>query len=187
MNEMPKKTHLAYQIKQYRKRLNMTQEVLGEKMGYTKQTISYWEQGKHVPGQEDIIKLADIFSISPSELLSINPGKNNVRNGLESLGIEAIPNKVFTYLLFFKDNYENTFSAWIYDQDYPTMTIVAECCSKHNDFPAFKEAVMNNIDLLINQARDFMDSKNISEYAKHYRAAKTMIESAEDFAANPEK
>ncbi|MBO4616399.1 MAG: helix-turn-helix transcriptional regulator [Lachnospiraceae bacterium] len=85
MNEIKKTCHLANQIKYYRKKLNMTQEALSEKMGYTKQTISYWEQGKHVPGQEDIIKLAEIFSISSIELLSISPEKKNVRNGLESL------------------------------------------------------------------------------------------------------
>ncbi len=180
MNEMQKKTHLATQIKNYRKKLNMTQESLGEKMGYTKQTISYWEQAKHAPGQEDIIKLAEIFSITPNELLYGTNEKSPIINGLESLGIEAVPNKVFTYVLFFKDNYEHTFSAWIYDQDYPTMTVVAECCSKHNDFSVFKKEVWANIDMLTEQARDFMDSKDISEYAKHFRSAKTMIEVTEE-------
>ena len=185
MNETQKKTHLATQIRCYRKKLNLTQEDLGAKMGYTKQTISSWEQGKHVPGQEDILKLAEIFSISPNELLCGIVEKEKFRDGLEPLGIETIPNKVFTYILFLKDNYEHTFQAWVCDQDYPTMLKVEECCSKHNDFLTFKNDVLKKANELIELARDFMDSKNISEYAKHNRATKDMLEYVEELADNP--
>ncbi len=142
MNEKLKKSYLATQIRYYREKLNLTQEDLGAKMGYTKQTISSWEQDKHVPGKEDIIKLAKIFSISPNELLCEDVERRRVRNGLESLGIETIPNKFFTYILFLKDNYEHTFQALVCDQDYPTMFKVDECCSIHNDFLSFKKYVL---------------------------------------------
>ena len=52
-----------------RKKLNMTQEELGNKIGVSRKTVSRWETGKYMPDISLLLPLSDILQISVHELL----------------------------------------------------------------------------------------------------------------------
>lgn len=59
-----------------RKELNLTQEELAKKIGYTRTAVSAWEIGRNEPSNADTIKLAEYFGVTTDYLL----GKTDVRN-----------------------------------------------------------------------------------------------------------
>lgn len=58
---------MAIDIRQFRKRTNMTQRDLAQKLGCTQPVVSVWEKNKYVPTYENICQLIDI-GISAEEL-----------------------------------------------------------------------------------------------------------------------
>ena len=56
-------------IAENRKQKNMTQAMLGEKVGVTNKTISRWETGKYMPDLDTIPVLCNALDISVNELL----------------------------------------------------------------------------------------------------------------------
>ena len=56
-------------ISELRKKNNLTQEQLAEKLNVTRQTISKWECNETSPSIEDASKLANIFNVSLDELV----------------------------------------------------------------------------------------------------------------------
>lgn len=61
---------LGDNIKKYRKENNISQEVLGEKLGVSRQSISLWENNQTQPSLENIVALAKIFNVTTDDLLS---------------------------------------------------------------------------------------------------------------------
>lgn len=59
-----------------RKELNLTQEELAKKIGYTRTAVSAWEIGRNEPSNADTVKLAEYFNVSTDYLL----GKTDIRN-----------------------------------------------------------------------------------------------------------
>lgn len=64
---------LGKTITEYRKKLNMTQKDLGEKLNVSAQAVSKWENGQAEPDASTLKKLGEIFKISTDELLGITP------------------------------------------------------------------------------------------------------------------
>lgn len=56
-------------LKQLRKSRGLSQEELAIRLNVVRQTISKWEKGISVPDADMLIKIADIFEVSVSELL----------------------------------------------------------------------------------------------------------------------
>lgn len=56
-------------LKTLRKQKGMSQEVLAQQLHVVRQTVSKWEKGLSVPDAEMLVKIAEIFEISVSELL----------------------------------------------------------------------------------------------------------------------
>ncbi len=70
-------------IAECRKKANLTQMQLAEKLGITDKAISKWERGVAMPDTSIMLELCDILCISVNELLSgerINMEKNNQKN-----------------------------------------------------------------------------------------------------------
>ena len=66
-----------------RKRKNLTQMQLAEKLGITDKAVSKWERGVAMPDTSIMLELCDILSISVNELLSgekIDMENNNQKN-----------------------------------------------------------------------------------------------------------
>ncbi len=60
---------LSENLKTLRKTKGITQEELAIRLNVVRQTISKWEKGLSVPDADTLIKLADYFEVSVSELL----------------------------------------------------------------------------------------------------------------------
>ena len=69
-----------------RKELNLTQEELAQKIGYTRTAISAWEIGRNEPSNADTIKLAEYFGVSTDYLL----GKSDIRNPEKIIDIDDV-------------------------------------------------------------------------------------------------
>lgn len=69
-----KRMNIGYKISELRKKNNMTQEELAEKLNVARQTISKWECNETSPSLEDASQLAKIFNVSLDELV----GNKNV-------------------------------------------------------------------------------------------------------------
>ena len=59
-------------IREYRKKFNMSQDELAVKLGVSRQSISLWETGQTQPTIDNIIALAKIFNISTDTILGNN-------------------------------------------------------------------------------------------------------------------
>ena len=86
--------NIGMQIKLLRKQAKLTQPELAEKVGVHETTIRRWEQGKD--GGPDIAminKLADVFHITPEQLLSYTENSNedikekNINNNIVVLSL----------------------------------------------------------------------------------------------------
>ena len=56
-------------LKTLRKSKGFTQEELAARLNVVRQTVSKWEKGQSVPDAEMLVKLAEIFEVSVSQLL----------------------------------------------------------------------------------------------------------------------
>lgn len=60
---------IASNIKELRKRFDLTQAQLAEIAGVTNKAVSTWENGKAIPHMGCIQKMADYFGISKSDII----------------------------------------------------------------------------------------------------------------------
>ena len=60
---------LSENLKVLRKQKGFSQEELAIRVNVVRQTVSKWEKGLSVPDADTVIKLAEVFGVSVSELL----------------------------------------------------------------------------------------------------------------------
>ena len=72
MNDIELKKKLGLKIKQYRKLLNLTQEVFAEKINLTQRQISFIEIGKCFPSPETLANMSNIFNCSMKDLFDFD-------------------------------------------------------------------------------------------------------------------
>lgn len=65
----PIRRSLGETIKAHRTRCGMSQELLAEKLGVSRQAVSKWETGTAEPSTSNLLALAKAFGIPPEELL----------------------------------------------------------------------------------------------------------------------
>ena len=66
-------------ISSYRKRKNLSQDVLAERMYVSRQLVSKWENGTGIPKIDHIIDLCEILDVNFEELLCLNDEKEGSR------------------------------------------------------------------------------------------------------------
>ena len=81
---------LGSKILELRKKQQLSQEKLGEKVGVTRQTISNWELNETLPDTKQLIALSQALLISTDELVG-----NNTQNLLEQK-VEKVEEKITT-------------------------------------------------------------------------------------------
>lgn len=59
-------------IMEQRKRMELTQKELAEKIGHTTQYVSYMETGKRTINWENIVRMASVFGVSVDYILTGN-------------------------------------------------------------------------------------------------------------------
>lgn len=70
MDEIKIKSNIAKNIIAYRKRCNLTQAQLAEKISYSDKAISKWERGDGVPDLIVLLKLCEIFNVTLNDLIA---------------------------------------------------------------------------------------------------------------------
>ena len=63
---------IANRLVEQRKKHNLSQEALAEKLGISRQAVSKWERAEASPDTDNLIRLAKIYHVSLDELLQIN-------------------------------------------------------------------------------------------------------------------
>ena len=56
-------------LRSHRERCKMTQELVAEKIGVSRQAVSKWESGTAEPSTSNLIKVARLYGIDPADLL----------------------------------------------------------------------------------------------------------------------
>lgn len=82
---------LGEKILEYRKKLGLSQEALGEKVGVSRQTVSKWEIGQTIPELEKMILLAKEFKTTIDEL--VQDEENQVQEENQDIDQEKMKNK----------------------------------------------------------------------------------------------
>ena len=81
MDDEKLKSNIGANIAAYRKRANLTQAGLAEKLNYSDKAVSKWERGESIPDILTMIQLAEQFEITVNDLLADpnelpgNPGR----------------------------------------------------------------------------------------------------------------
>lgn len=73
---------IGWNIRELRLENNMTQELLGKKVGVSVNTIRNWESSAQFPSTERIIALAKIFHVTIDNLAGIDKDKKLVLDSL---------------------------------------------------------------------------------------------------------
>ena len=60
---------LGEAIKAHRTRRNMTQELVADRLGVSRQAVSKWESGASEPSTSNLLALCKLFDVSPEEFL----------------------------------------------------------------------------------------------------------------------
>ena len=66
---------IGAKIQELRVKNRLSQEMLAEKLGVTRQSVSKWELGQAVPEAEKIVAISRLFRVTTDELLLVNEEK----------------------------------------------------------------------------------------------------------------
>ncbi len=58
-------------LQDLRKENGMTQRELGDRLGYSNQTVSFWESGRREPDLDALVAIAKFFDVSVDYLLGV--------------------------------------------------------------------------------------------------------------------
>ncbi len=74
---------LGQRIQEYRLRLELSQEALGERLGVSCQAVSKWEADAAVPDTDKLIALSKLFGLTLNELLQVEGPEGTSTSGQE--------------------------------------------------------------------------------------------------------
>lgn len=69
MDDEKLKKQIGENIASYRKRMQLTQARLAEKLNYSDKAVSKWERGESAPDVQTLVQLADLFDVTVNDLL----------------------------------------------------------------------------------------------------------------------
>mgnify|MGYP000933314589 CR=1 FL=1 len=68
---------LGQRISEYRKKLGISQEELGARLGVSRQAVSKWERGEADPSTANLLALGRLYGVPAEELLRAVTGEKN--------------------------------------------------------------------------------------------------------------
>lgn len=86
--------NFGQRIRTLRKRDNITQAQLAQKLGLTKSVISAYETDLRLPSYDILINIARVFNVTTDYLLGLEPKQNIDLSGLTPTEISALQNLV---------------------------------------------------------------------------------------------
>lgn len=69
---------VRHYVKEWRKKRDLTQERLAERIERSRGLISQYESGETELSEDAIYALADAFNIDPGDILNVNPDKEGI-------------------------------------------------------------------------------------------------------------
>ena len=63
------KTKMGNQLRELRKKANITQAELAVRLGVQQSAISHWERGDNLPETRNLLKMSEIFGCTVDELV----------------------------------------------------------------------------------------------------------------------
>lgn len=69
MDDEKLKKQIGANIASYRKRLQLTQAGLAEKLNYSDKAVSKWERGESAPDVQTLVQLAELFDVTVNDLI----------------------------------------------------------------------------------------------------------------------
>ena len=105
MDEKKFKKLFGEKVRYYRKRLNLTQEVLGEVLNRNQRQISLIENGTSFPAPRVLVQMTTIFNCSLKDLFDFEPVENveNYQNELQKIILSLPIEKLQTLYLIGKN------------------------------------------------------------------------------------
>jgi lactoylglutathione lyase len=97
---------IGVKIQEYRIKNGLSQELLADKLGVTRQSVSKWEVGQTLPEVDKIIAMSKLFSVSTDKLLAINenlfskPNNNQLHLGSVYLIVKNFKKSIDFYEKF---------------------------------------------------------------------------------------
>lgn len=95
MNENNFRHDTGERIAYYRKLAGLTQSALAEKINYSDKAISKWERGESLPDVFVIMRLSELFEITPNELLGVKENQPDT----DSLAAELNKRKKIKHIM----------------------------------------------------------------------------------------
>lgn len=71
---------IANRLYEYRKKNNLSQEELADKIGVSRQAVSKWERAEASPDTDNLVLLARLYNVSLDELINSDPKKTDSSN-----------------------------------------------------------------------------------------------------------
>ena len=68
---------LGQRISHCRKKLHISQEELGSRLGISRQAVSKWERGEAAPSTANLLALGRLYGVPAEELLRAVTGEKN--------------------------------------------------------------------------------------------------------------
>lgn len=84
LNDTDFRRQTGERIACYRKMNGMTQSALAEKLNYTDKAISKWERGESLPDIFVIMRIAELFGITPNDLLGVKTTSETSTTAIEN-------------------------------------------------------------------------------------------------------
>lgn len=95
LQEVVYMSDFSYRLRDLRRENDLTGERLAILLGDSKNNISRWENGKHIPDSEKLKKIAQVFNVSTDYLLGIS----NYKQKIEPLQLDAGTQKLYSILV----------------------------------------------------------------------------------------
>lgn len=113
------KLKIGENIREYRRKMNLTQQQFAEKLGVTYQSVSRWEIGETYPDMELLPAIAEIFSVTVDQLMGV-PEMEKERQAIqcyddlrrECLKETVDTERVTSLLREIRRNHLNSTEAW---------------------------------------------------------------------------
>ena len=86
--------NLGIRIKTLRRRDNLTQSQLADRLGLTKSVISAYENDLRLPSYDTLIAISRVFKVSTDFLLGVEPKEVPDLSGLTDSEISALKNLI---------------------------------------------------------------------------------------------
>ena len=171
---------IANKIQQLRKKINMSQEELSNKIGVTRQTISNWETGISAPDIKQAKDLAKVFNVTLDELVgntiydTLIKKTTNIEK-LAGMTIKFIEILIFLIVvaiisIIFFANYFKT---------QPTGQSIVTYCKLNDDINYYQVKFDNNGNILsVNSDGNYLNAMNIN--IEEYKKPEDLLKFVED-------